>query len=136
MALDPSNRTVPYYWLPRLLEGLSRARSDPAMPHGDKPGARVAADPGRLGDQPAYRGPAPDLSEIIDDQHERTSCIVTGQLPVEDWQKHIGNATNADAVVDRLVHGVHLLELNAKSMRKGKICFKGSERRIFGCDGS
>jgi DNA replication protein DnaC len=43
--------------------------------------------------------------------------IVTSQVPVEHWHEHIGNPTIADAVLDRLVHGAHRLELKGESMR-------------------
>jgi hypothetical protein len=39
-------------------------------------------------------------------------------VPVEFWHEHIGNPTIADAVLDRLVHGAHRLELRGESMRK------------------
>jgi DNA replication protein DnaC len=58
-----------------------------------------------------------DLLEIIDDRHDRASTIVTSQVPVEHWHEHIGNPTIADAVLDRLVHGAHRLELKGDSMR-------------------
>ena len=59
-----------------------------------------------------------DLLEIVDDRHGRTSTIVTSQLPVEHWHGHIGNPTIADAVLDRLVHSAHRLELKGESLRK------------------
>jgi DNA replication protein DnaC len=37
---------------------------------------------------------------------------------VEHWHEHIGNPTIADAVLDRLVHRAHRLELKGESMRK------------------
>jgi DNA replication protein DnaC len=52
-----------------------------------------------------------DLMAIIDDRHDRASTVVTSQAPVEHWHEHIGNATVADAVLDRLVHGAHRIEL-------------------------
>jgi DNA replication protein DnaC len=45
---------------------------------------------------------------------------VTSQVPVELWHEHIGNPTIADAVLDRLVHGAHRLQLKGESMRKLK----------------
>jgi hypothetical protein len=44
--------------------------------------------------------------------------IATGQVPVEHWHEHIGKPTIADAVLDRLTHGAHRLELKGESMRK------------------
>ena len=61
-----------------------------------------------------------DLLEIVDDRHERASTVITSQIPVERWHEHIGNPTIADAVLDRLVHGAHRLELKGESMQKLK----------------
>ncbi|ELG4786595.1 ATP-binding protein, partial [Vibrio vulnificus] len=44
--------------------------------------------------------------------------IVISQLPVKEWYNMIGNATVADALMDRLVHNSHRIELGGKSMRK------------------
>ena len=59
-----------------------------------------------------------DLLEIVDDRHGRTSTIVTSQLPVDHWHDYIGNPTIADAVLDRLVHAAHRIELRGESLRK------------------
>ena len=59
-----------------------------------------------------------DLLEIIDDRHGRTSTVVTSQLPIDNWHAHIGDPTIADAVLDRLVHSAHRLELKGESLRK------------------
>jgi len=59
-----------------------------------------------------------DLLEIIDDRQGRTSTVVTSQLPVEYWHVHIGDPTIADAVLDRLVHSAHRLDLKGESLRK------------------
>jgi len=59
-----------------------------------------------------------DLMEIIDDRHDRASTIVTSQVPVEHWHEHIGNPTIADAVLDRLVHSAHRIDLKGESRRK------------------
>jgi DNA replication protein DnaC len=56
--------------------------------------------------------------EIIDDRHGRASTIVTSQLPIDNWHAHIGDPTIADAVLDRLVHSAHRLELKGESLRK------------------
>lgn len=59
-----------------------------------------------------------DLLELLDDRHARASTIVTSQLPVKSWHEAIGEATLADAILDRLVHNAHRLELRGESMRK------------------
>ncbi|MGX9432555.1 ATP-binding protein, partial [Bradyrhizobium sp. LeoA1S1] len=59
-----------------------------------------------------------DLLEILEDRHGRASTIVTSQLPVDTWHEVIGDPTYADAVLDRLVHNAHRLQLAGESMRK------------------
>ena len=62
-----------------------------------------------------------DLLEILDDRHGRKSTLVASQLPVDTWHDHIGEPTLADAILDRLVHNAHRLNLNGESMRKTKL---------------
>jgi DNA replication protein DnaC len=59
-----------------------------------------------------------DLLEILDDRYQRTSTIVTSQLPLKHWHESIGDATLADAILDRLVHNAHKIELKGGSLRK------------------
>jgi DNA replication protein DnaC len=59
-----------------------------------------------------------DLLEIMEDRHGRGSTIVTSQLPVEHWHEVIGHPTLADAILDRLVHNAHRLNLKGESLRK------------------
>ena len=59
-----------------------------------------------------------DLMEVIEDRHARKATLITSQLPIENWHEYIGEATIADAILDRLLHGAHRLELRGESMRK------------------
>jgi DNA replication protein DnaC len=59
------------------------------------------------------------LLEIIEDRNTKeSSVIITSQLPVSRWYDMIGDKTIADAIMDRLVHGAHRIELGGESMRK------------------
>jgi DNA replication protein DnaC len=58
-----------------------------------------------------------DLMEVIDDRAGTRPTIVTSQLPVEHWHAWIGDATIADAILDRLLSRSHRLALKGKSMR-------------------
>jgi len=58
------------------------------------------------------------LLEIIEDRHGRASTIVASQLPVTKWFETIGDSTIADAILDRLAHTAHRIELKGESMRK------------------
>jgi DNA replication protein DnaC len=58
------------------------------------------------------------LMEIIEDRHGKSSLIITSQLPVAKWHDVIGEKTIADAILDRIVHSAHRIELRGESMRK------------------
>lgn len=60
------------------------------------------------------------LLEILEDRYSIHSTIIAGQLPVEHWHEIIGNPTLADAILDRLVHNAHKINLKGGSMRKRK----------------
>ncbi|MGY4627221.1 DNA replication protein DnaC [Bradyrhizobium sp. USDA 4486] len=59
-----------------------------------------------------------DLLEILEDRYGHRSTIVTSQLPVGQWHALIGDPTYADAVLDRLVHNAHRIDLNGESLRR------------------
>ncbi|SDF24659.1 DNA replication protein DnaC [Pricia antarctica] len=56
--------------------------------------------------------------EIIEDRHGKRSTIIASQLPVEAWHEIIGEQTIADAILDRLVHTAHRINIKGESMRK------------------
>ncbi len=58
------------------------------------------------------------LLEIIEDRHNSGSIIVTSQIPVKGWYEIIGEKTIADAILDRLIHQSHRIELEGESMRR------------------
>ena len=62
-----------------------------------------------------------DLLELLEDRYGRKSTIVTSQLPVTSWHEAIGDPTLADAILDRIVHNAHKIELKGESMRKNAI---------------
>ncbi|MGR3318857.1 MAG: IS21-like element helper ATPase IstB [Candidatus Anammoxibacter sp.] len=59
-----------------------------------------------------------DLLDIIDARVEQGSMIIMSQLPVVKWHELIGEATYADAIMDRLIHRSQRFELKGGSMRK------------------
>ncbi|MEI6766358.1 MAG: IS21-like element helper ATPase IstB [Bacteroidota bacterium] len=61
------------------------------------------------------------LMEIIEDRHGNRSTIITSQLPVPQWYEVIGEQTVADAILDRIVHDAHRMELLGESLRKKPI---------------
>ena len=59
-----------------------------------------------------------DLLEIMEDRCGKSSTIITSQLPIAKWHDVVGDATIADAILDRILHNAHRIELNGPSLRK------------------
>ena len=59
-----------------------------------------------------------DLLEVLEDRYQQSSTIMVSQLPVSEWYNMISNTTIADALLDRLLHNSHRIELRGESMRK------------------
>lgn len=58
------------------------------------------------------------LMGIIEDRHGKHSTIITSQVPVSHWYDLIGEQTIADAILDRIVHDAHGIELIGEYLRK------------------
>jgi DNA replication protein DnaC len=71
-----------------------------------------------FGIQPFDNQSRVSLLEIIEDRHGKRSTIITSQLPVKQWYDVIGENTVADAVLDRIVHNAHRIELKGESLRR------------------
>jgi DNA replication protein DnaC len=61
-----------------------------------------------------------DFLEILDDRQGKGATLITSQMPVADWHTAMPDPTVADAILDRLVHNAHRIELKGESMRKRK----------------
>ncbi len=59
-----------------------------------------------------------DLLEVLEDRQGISSTIIATQVPVENWIENIGDPTLADAILDRLIHNSHRINLKGESMRK------------------
>ena len=59
-----------------------------------------------------------DLFEIIEERTFNGALIITAQLPIKEWYSYLGNETIADAMMDRLIHTAHKIELKGPSMRE------------------
>ena len=113
--------TAFYLRTPKLYYTLAMARADGSY-------ARVLAKLARtsviilddLGMAALADSERRDLLEVIEDRHGSASTIITSQLPVEHWHEVIGDPTIADALLDRLVHNAHKINLKGESMRKRK----------------
>lgn len=58
------------------------------------------------------------LLEIFDDRWQQGSTILISQLPVESWHAYLKDPTLADAILDRLIHNAHRINLQGESRRK------------------
>jgi len=111
--------TVRYYRLSRLFLELTQAKADGTYHKRLKQLARIQLllidDWGLEALSTAQRN---DLMEIMDDRHGHTSTVIISQLPTDQWYVSIGDNTLADAILDRLMHNAHRLQLKGESMRK------------------
>lgn len=111
--------SVRYYRLSRLLLELTQARADGSYRQTLRRLARtdlLIIDDWGL--EPLQGVQRHDMLEIMDDRHGHTSTAVVSQLPFDQWYGSIGDNTLADAILDRLMHNAHRLQLKGESMRK------------------
>ena len=113
------DNSILYVRMPRLFEDLAMARLDGRLPRLidrltrvqllilDDWGTHSLADRQRL-----------DLLEICEERYRRRSTLITAQVPVAKWHDLIGEATIADAILDRVIHNAHRISLKGESMRK------------------
>jgi DNA replication protein DnaC len=60
-----------------------------------------------------------DLLEAVEERYGSGATVITSQLPISDWHEYLGGGRLADALLDRLVHNAHRIELRSEeSMRK------------------
>ena len=119
--------TALYLRAPRMLQDLALARGDGRLPRLMTAWAKVSVlviDDLAL--RPLSAEQAADLLEVIEDRYQLRSTIVTSQLPVSEWHDALGEPTIADAILDRLVHNAHRIELRGDSLRRSQ----DSEHRL------
>ena len=115
------DRSVLYQRVPKLFSSLALARGDGRHP-------RFLAKLGSVqllilddwGLEPLDAQARHDLLEILEERYGRRSTIITSQLPITAWHEVIGDPTYADAILDRLVHNAHRLDLDGDSMRRSR----------------
>jgi DNA replication protein DnaC len=113
--------TALYLRAPRIFDEITIARADGRL-------ARLMGAWARAGvlliDDFLLRPTTPeqtaDLLEVIEDRTRLRSTIITSQLPVSHWHEALGDATIADAILDRLLENAHRIELSGESMRKSQ----------------
>jgi DNA replication protein DnaC len=67
-----------------------------------------------------------DLLEIVDDRCDRGSLLITSQIPVNRWHEVIGDPTLADAILDRIIHRSHRIDLKGPSLRRHLVAGESS----------
>ena len=70
-----------------------------------------------LGYVPFAKAGAELLFDVVARAYERSSLIVTTNLPFENWTEVLGSERLTGAMLDRLTHRVHILEANGESYR-------------------
>lgn len=71
-----------------------------------------------FGIQPLDAQSRSTLMEIMEDRHGKASTIITSQVPISKWHDIIGEQTMADAILDRIVHDAHRLDMKGESLRR------------------
>ena len=111
--------SVLYKRAPRLFADLATARGEGRLPK-----LLAMLERTRLliiddwGPEPLTLEQRRDLLEIVDDRYDKGSLLITSQVPIPRWHEVIGDMTLGDAILDRVVHRAHRLELKGASMRK------------------
>ncbi len=111
--------SVLYRRAPRLFAELATARGEGRLPR-----MLAMLERTRLliiddwGPEPLTAEQRRDLLEIVDDRYEKGSLLITSQVPVARWHELMGDPTIGDAILDRVVHRAHRIELKGPSLRK------------------
>ena len=112
---------VVYHNVPKLFSKLKMSKADGSYL---KEVARIERQHllilDDFGIQPLDAQSRAALMELIEDRHGKGAMIITSQVPVGKWYEVIGEQTIADAILDRIVHNSHRLELKGESLRKRK----------------
>lgn len=111
--------TVRYHRTSRLLHTLTQTREDGSWSQWLRSVARVnlLILDDWMRDTITLQN-AQDLLEILDDRFGHTATLIASQVPVTEWHRRIPDPTLADAILDRLIHNAHRLELKGESQRK------------------
>jgi DNA replication protein DnaC len=111
--------SVLYKRAPRLFADLAQARGEGRlrrfMTTIERTDLVVIDD---WGPEPLNAEQRRDLLEIVDDRYDRGSLLITSQIPVPAWHDVVGDPTLADAILDRVLHTAHRIELKGDSLRR------------------
>ena len=111
--------TVRYHRTSRLLHTLSQVRADGSLTSTLRSLAKysllVLDD--WMRDAISIQE-AQNVLEVLDDRFGNTATLIATQVPIPEWHRRIPDPTLADAILDRLVHNAHRIELKGESQRK------------------
>jgi DNA replication protein DnaC len=115
------NHSVLYQRAPRLFADLALGRGDGRY-------ARLMRMLGRVrllilddwGLEPLGPEQRRELLEIVEERYGRGATLITSQVPVDRWHDLIGDPTLGDAILDRIVHNAHRIQLRGESLRRKK----------------
>jgi DNA replication protein DnaC len=114
-------KRVAYFSLPKLLAKLKNDKLDGAFrKEVDKIEKKSLLILDDWGLTPLDTHARLALLQIIEDRHGRQATIITSQLPVSAWHQYINDNTIADAILDRIIHQAHRIDLTGESLRKSK----------------
>jgi DNA replication protein DnaC len=111
--------SVLYRRAPRLFAELATARGEGRLPR-----MLAMLERTRLliiddwGPEPLNAEQRRDLLEIVDDREGKGSLLITSQVPIGRWHEIIGDPTLGDAILDRVIHRSHRIELKGESLRR------------------
>jgi DNA replication protein DnaC len=112
---------VGYYSTPKLFAKLKMGKADGTylkeVARIEKQHLLILDD---FGIQPFDAPARASLMELVEDRHNKGAIIITSQLPVSKWHDLIGEQTVADAILDRIIHNAHRVELKGESLRRRK----------------
>ena len=112
---------VMYFNLNRLFTQLKMAKADGSyltkVSRIEKQDLLILDD---FGIKPLDRIKSHFLMDIIEDRHGKKSTMIASQIPVSKWHETISESTLADAILDRIVHHAHRIDLKGESLRKRK----------------
>jgi len=111
--------TVRYHRTSRLLHTLSQVRTDGSLTNLLRSLARInlLVLDDWMRDAITIQN-AQDILEVLDDRFGHSATLIASQVPIADWHRRIPDPTLADAILDRLVHNAHRIELKGESQRK------------------
>ena len=122
--------TVFYRRMPALLRELATAKNDgtygKVIASAAKTDLVVLDDWGleRLNHEQSL-----DLLEVLEDRYGNRSTLVAAQVPVDKWHETVSDPTLADAIMDRLIHNAHRIELKGGSLRMKNPALTGTKEK-------